>query len=269
MATLDLSGKTYGKLTVISKAPSKGTGSLWICKCTCGNVKEFMGNALNRNAYSSCGCTNPRSIDLMGKVFTRLTVVEKVETDKKGNHWKCVCSCGKELIVRGGNLTNNTTKSCGCYKNDKFKELLDSGGGYKFPKTHGFTGKLSKQVWDGMMARCYNPDLKQYHNWGGRGITVCERWHTYENFALDMGEPPDGLKLERTDNNGNYTPENCIWATDIEQNRNRRNNRLLTYKGETKCVTAWAEELKVNPKTLYTRVYLGWTDEQVLGTPLK
>lgn len=208
----------------------------------------------------------PKALELLNKRFYRLKVIKKEPSLKGFVLWQCLCDCGNIITVRGVNLVNNNTKSCGCYKNEKLEK---SGEATRFKVTHGATGKASKLVWDGMIARCTKPTTKNYHNYGGRGIKVCERWHTYENFALDMGEPPEGLTLERKDNNGNYSPDNCVWATDTEQGRNKRNNRLLTYKGETKCVTAWAEELKVNPKTLYTRIYLGWSDEGVLSTPLK
>lgn len=212
----------------------------------------------------------PKALELLNKKFNRLQVVSKASPLNGSVMWNCLCDCGNSIVARGANLVNNTTKSCGCLKNEM---LAKAGESSRYQKTLDVyrQGKIipSYYIWHSMMTRCYEPKYKKFHDYGGRGITVCDRWHEYKNFLADMGEPPEGLTIERTDNNGNYSPENCKWATDTEQGRNKRNNRLLTYKGETKCVTAWAEELDVNPKTLYTRVYLGWTDEQVLGTPLK
>jgi len=116
-----------------------------------------------------------------------------------------------------------------------------------------------------MLRRCHNPHCDNYANYGGRGITVCERWLTLEQFLEDMGTRPSSEhSIERRDNDGNYEPSNCYWATPKEQARNRRNNRMLTYNGRTLCVAEWAEELGIVPNRIHNRLQLGWSDEKII-----
>ena len=117
-----------------------------------------------------------------------------------------------------------------------------------------------------MRCRCRNPRDKSYHSYGGRGIACCERWDLFENFHDDMGPCPAGASLERIDNNDDYCPENCRWATPLEQGRNKRNNHILTFRGESKCLTAWAEEMGLDYRTLLARLRAGWTVERALTT---
>ena len=131
------------------------------------------------------------------------------------------------------------------------------------------SGTRVYKTWNMMVQRCENPNNPNYKDYGGRGIQVCERWHELENFSADMGDPPDGLSLDRRDNEGDYERSNCRWATRKTQNRNTRRNRMLTYDGQTQCATAWANSLGMNAKTLYARLALGWTVEQALTTPVQ
>jgi len=116
-----------------------------------------------------------------------------------------------------------------------------------------------------MLARCQNPNNPRYADYGGRGITVCERWQTFENFYADMGESPKDMTLDRKDNSKNYCESNCQWASYTEQNRNKRSNRLLTLLGESKCLAEWAEQYQIHPETLSSRIKLGWTLEEALN----
>lgn len=118
-----------------------------------------------------------------------------------------------------------------------------------------------------MLTRCTNPVFPSFKRYGGRGITVCERWLKFQNFLADMGERPAGRTLERRDNNGPYLKENCRWATAAEQSRNTRRNRFMTYQGRTLCVTDWAKELGMPRERLKARLESGWTVERALGTP--
>lgn len=124
----------------------------------------------------------------------------------------------------------------------------------------------SRSTWQAMMARCYQPSAPRYNRYGARGIVVCDRWHDFKNFLEDMGERPRGLTIDRIDNDGNYEPDNCRWASAQTQARNRSNNRLLTYKGKTQCITAWASEIGLNRTTLRKRLDLGWSLEKALTT---
>jgi hypothetical protein len=121
-----------------------------------------------------------------------------------------------------------------------------------------------------MKNRCYDPNFIQFHDYGGRGITICEQWRgDFNQFLRDMGECPAGHSLERVNRDGDYEPGNCKWATAVEQGRNKRNNRFLTFNGVTKAASAWAEEYGLNPRLVYSRLAKGWPVEKVLTTPAK
>jgi hypothetical protein len=115
-----------------------------------------------------------------------------------------------------------------------------------------------------MIGRCYKPYYASYKYYGALGIRVCERWHSYDNFVADMGLRPEGMTLERIDSTGHYEPGNCIWATPTAQNRNRRDNVILTHNGRSLCVSEWAEELGIAREAIYSRLRYGYPIEQVL-----
>ena len=153
--------------------------------------------------------------------------------------WPCRCDCGNLTKVRGDHLKNKNTSSCGC----KARNCIG--------KTHGLTGSRTYRIWAQMKNRCLNSSNKDYKYYGARGITVCERWRTFENFLEDMGEAPHELTLDRHPNpGGDYEPGNCRWATMKEQNRNRRSHVMLTHEGKTQCLSAWAEELGISETRL-------------------
>lgn len=124
-------------------------------------------------------------------------------------------------------------------------------------------------VWSSMIQRCTNPNNRNYENYGGRGITVAPEWEKFENFFADMGNPPDGLSLDRIDNNRGYSKDNCRWATRCQQQRNTRGNNLLTFQGQTLCVSEWAERQHLNVMTIHTRLRRGWSVERTLSTPAR
>ena len=152
-------------------------------------------------------------IDIIGKRFGHLRVLAiwpaRSRKIQRTIYWLCRCDCGVELPVRGHSLSFGRTRSCGCLP----------------PRTHGMAGSRIYWIWASMRQRCSNPNHVAYPNYGGRGISVCERWRWFQNFYADMGDPPPGKSLNRIDNNGNYAPGNCEWATATEQARNRRPNR--------------------------------------------
>lgn len=162
---------------------------------------------------------------IVGKKFNMLTVLAKI-----GEFHRCRCDCGVEKAVRTDHIKTGHTKSCGCHN----KSVIESKR--KPPKPKVEKARVPKDVqqlrsrWYGMMYRCNNPKSTDWENYGGRGITVCDRWHSFELFYADMGARfKPQLELERKDNNAGYSPENCTWATKLRQNRNRRDNLMVEY----------------------------------------
>lgn len=175
----------------------------------------------------------------------------------------CECECGSVSVHRTRALRSGATKSCGCLQKEK---LIDRN---KANATHGMWGTPEYTAWANMIQRCYNPKCEKYPDYGGRGITVCDRWlcpvNGFLNFLADMGPKPSRKhSIERKEVNDNYCPENCCWATQKEQQRNKRNNRLIEYNGKTQCLAAWAEELGVSARTLRYRIKAGWPLEAAL-----
>ena len=131
---------------------------------------------------------------------------------------------------------------------------------------HGLSKTKTYKIWSGMLSRCYTPSATGFANYGGRGISVCDRWRIFDNFIADMGECPEGSSIDRIDANGNYEPSNCRWSSRKEQNRNQRDLVMLTLHGRTQCVAAWGEELGITAGTIHSRIRYGWDVERILTT---
>lgn len=160
-------------------------------------------------------------IDLRAQRFGRLVVVEQADNNNRGQvTWKCKCDCGNIKIICSASLVRGSTNSCGCLQKEDVK---------KRSTKHGMRKTLTYKIWAGMLQRCNNWNDPSYKDYGGRGITVCERWLKFENFFADMGEKPHGLTIDRIDNDLGYYKENCKWATQAEQVRNQR----LSVKSKT------------------------------------
>lgn len=195
-------------------------------------------------------------IDLSGKTFGNLTVIGRSSNDGRRVMWNCKCSCGEMRTVRAYSLTSGHTVSCGCIGSSRLTEHRLKHGQHK-SRAHG--------IWGGMKGRCLNPKHPSFNEYGGRGITICERWLEFENFFADMGHPPRNTSIDRIDNNKGYEPGNCRWATPSEQLNNRRNNVNITFQGKTQTLTEWAEELRINVDTLYARIVrYKWSIEDAL-----
>jgi len=185
-------------------------------------------------------------IDLTGQRFERLVVVSRATNNDEGSaRWNCLCDCGGTTIALCRDLRSGNTHSCGCFCKDRIREVNS---------THGMSETSTYSIWKTLRQRCANPNDPAYKNYGGRGITVCDRWNRFENFYEDMGERPSSMSIDRRDNNGNYCPENCSWETRKNQNRNARSNVTIKYDGKTQCMAAWAEELCVDYETLRRRL---------------
>ena len=202
--------------------------------------------------------------DLTGQRFGRLLVVAPTNKRTKNRRviFECVCDCGNTCYAVGQSLLSGAKQSCGCLQ----KELASNGN-----KTHGQTHSRLYGIWSGMKTRCNNENEKIYKRYGALGVTVCEEWNRFEPFykwAMNNGYT-DCLTLDRKDNNKGYSPDNCRWVTMKEQENNRRNNRLLTYNGETKTISQWANDTGIKYTTLYRRITNGWTAESALTTPVK
>lgn len=166
--------------------------------------------------------------DMTGLVFERLTVLSHAGFDKHRNAmWLCACSCGTRVTAGGHRLRRGHTRSCGCLVADTTRTLRT---------THGTTANDASpptyNTWVNVTQRCTNPKVKCWANYGGRGITICDRWRDFANFLADMGERPDGMSIERVDNDGDYCPENCIWSDRKTQGRNKRDTVYITIRGE-------------------------------------
>ena len=202
----------------------------------------------------------PRARDLTGMRFGMLTVQCLADPRRKRGGasvrmWHCACDCGKATVVASEALPSGATQSCGCLK-------------HRGPVRHGMAYTAEYHIWKHMRDRCLNPRSKRFSDYGGRGIGICDRWSTFEEFITDMGlRPSPKHTIERIDNDGNYAPANCRWAHCSEQARNTRRNVNLTLNGETRCLSEWACAYGLPPKLVSERIgRLGWTLERALST---
>ena len=194
--------------------------------------------------------------DLTGQRFGYLTVEKHVAPRRI----QCVCDCGAVVEVERGNLIRGRTSSCG-------KSI------HSAKRTHGHASDYKRTpeytAWTGLRRRCEDTSFREYYNYGGRGITYCERWKSFENFLADMGPRPSPKHtVDRIDNNGNYEPSNCRWSTWAEQARNKRSIHLIEFQGETKCIADWVIETGINRNTLVKRLRSGWSPERALTIPV-
>lgn len=199
----------------------------------------------------------PAKSDLQNKVFGRLTALRDTGARKDTSVvWECLCSCGKLTETTAHSLKRGATRSCGCLRAELGVAI----------KKHGKSSSPEYGVWEGMIARCGNKDRPNFHLYGGRGIAVCDRWKSFENFFADMGlKPSAGWSLDRIDNEQGYSPENCRWATRAEQSRNMRRNVWVEIEGRRMILKDACDLLQLPYKRVEARRRkCGWTTEEAL-----
>lgn len=217
-------GKKFGRLQVIQMVGQRITARhpKFKCVCNCGNYCIKSEVSLKTGREPSCGCAakdfQRQKYDLTGQRFGKLLVIRPKESTKKRHiTWDCLCDCGNQTTAVGVYLRSGSKQSCGCLRSEIIAEASTKHG-------HSRAQKASPTYisWASMRTRCLNKNAKNFEHYGGRGISVCERWKHFVNFLNDMGERPEKMSLDRINVNGNYEPSNCRWATASEQVRNRR-----------------------------------------------
>lgn len=186
-----------------------------------------------------------------GNAYGRWTVIEFAKRDNRGVHWLCRCVCGNMKTVWGADLRNGKSTSCGCSRQ----------------RAYGMNESKEYATWEAIKQRCYNKNHDAYKHYGGRGIKMCDRWYeSFCNFFDDMGKRPfPKATIDRIDNDGNYEPSNCRWASQLEQGQNTSKVRLVTYNGETMSLRAWARKLGISHRTLSERIRKGWSEDRVFS----
>jgi len=184
-------------------------------------------------------------IDITGHKFGRLTVIERAVNKGTKIMWHCICECGEKTTCRGEHLRNGLISSCGCLA-------------IEMQTKHGMARTPIYWVWQNMKDRCNNPNNPQFSDYGGRGVKVCDRWMAkFEHFHADMGDCPQGMTLDRIDNNRGYCKDNCQWSTRRNQVLNRRNTKLYTVGIKTMCVKHWCAEVCIPYATARNRMKKG------------
>jgi hypothetical protein len=179
--------------------------------------------------------------DISGSKSGLLTAIKRVGTYSNGEPlYECLCECGNTTVVYATRVRNGQVKSCGCMKGNR---------------RHGKAYSSEHRIWRAMKDRCYNNKNKEFHRYGGRGISVCDRWQDFKAFFADMGERPSTAhSIDRIDGEKGYCKENCRWATPTEQSRNRSSNRFIFFMGKVQCLSAWAKELGISDYTLRRKI---------------
>lgn len=205
--------------------------------------------------------------DIAGKEYGRLVVESFAGTDDRGRaSWFVRCKCGRTKVSKAADLIRGAVRSCGCLGDEQRR----AAGEKSRSQLSKSSNPTEYNAWEGMIRRCYKPGHPSYERYGGRGITVCDEWRAgFPHFLRDMGKCPPGHTVERDDNSGNYTPDNCRWASKKEQANNRRSNVLITHDGKTMNIGQWAEFRGWAYSTIANRLANGWSPEKAVSVQPK
>lgn len=261
----------FGRLTVVQFVEVGPYGARWLCECSCSDRtrKTFNGNDLTRNRGTrSCGCLRTEIVDLTGLRFGRLLVVESAGRNAKNDAiWKCVCQpgCDKEVVVLGSKLTSGHTRSCGCLQKETVVLKNTTHGG----RTKKLKHTKESRAHHNIITRCCCPTNKDYPNYGGRGIKICDRWmNSFADFLSDVGYAPSPKhSLDRIDVDGNYEPGNVKWSTWAEQSTNKRNTVYVEFRGEIVSLRLLADRFSLKRGLLFDRYQSGDTGEDLIRPP--
>jgi len=202
----------------------------------------------------------PATLNITGARFGRLTAISSHGKNKQ-KRWLCVCDCGNQSYVIISQLTTGKTSSCGCLQKERTSQARAS---------HAMSDTAMYNVWQGIKKRCLNPKNKAWHCYGGRGITVCDRWRMdFAAFVSDMGSRPLGMTIERIDNDGPYSPQNCRWATQMEQMNNLRKSVFVKVGSETLTLSQWGRRFGLHAGTIRLRLHAGWSNADAVSIPSK
>ena len=278
---IDLTGRKFGRLYVVCKGQGRRTSggaykATWLCRCDCGKEIEVDAQKLRKGHTTSCGCLKhenkgPRFENLVGKRFGRLTVIRFIpheERTTRAYDWWCRCDCGNEVRANANKLKNGLQQSCGCLKEEKKYDIGDVNRKYKH------TNKRLYGVYSRMIGRCTDPSDKRWDEYGGRGIRVCPEWlgeYGYDAFAewaFQSGYNKDAKQgectLDRTDVNGDYSPENCRWISNLAQQNNRRYHILAEYNGKTYTAAELSRMFNIPYTTMLNAIKSGKSIEKFL-----
>lgn len=230
--------KKYLKTVICPKCSKERTVGKWSAGILCNSCRA----KINLNGR------NRKRLDLTNLIFGRLAVTSKKELIKGRVYWICRCICGNTCTISATSLRSGRTRSCGCLS-----------------RKHGLSSNPAYKSYSAMISRCYKKTNNRYKNYGGRGITVCDRWkESFSNFLEDIGERPYGTSLGRINNDDNYYKENCRWESYIEQANNKSNSAFLTAFGKTMTINKWAKECGIKRACLSWRLKSGWSLEEAL-----
>lgn len=258
----ELTDQKFGKLIALRENGRDNHGKvLWECRCECGEIITVIGEGLTRG--NTKGCPDCKFENLTGQKFGKLTVLELIERTKGHGKYKCLCECGKETVTISTNLKQGKTKSCGC------GEVQNRKNNWEKITTHGLSEHPLYVTWNGMKARCYNPNSEKFPIYGGRGIIICDEWEedfkAFYDWSIANGWQ-EGLTIDRIDNDGIYEPSNCRMADDETQANNKSTSVYINYNGEKKTIAQWAKHFNMPQYLIGQRLRRNWPVEKIFST---